>query len=88
MVVVQGKCIYEIFNNRKGDSDLGWSILKMRAYFDVLLTRKKVFSESSHLIERHIGVVVEVLEVHISASFEFCLDEEFVDFLVRWYHVS
>ena len=43
--------------------------------FDGLVIRKKVFSESSHRIETHLDVVVEVLEFHISVAFELCLDE-------------
>ena len=42
---------------------------KLRVYFFILVIRKKVFSYSSHLIETHINVVVEVLEVDISVSF-------------------
>ena len=48
--------------------------------FDVLVSRKEVLSESSHRIETHLDVVVEVLEVHSSFSFEFCLGEEFIEF--------
>ena len=48
--------------------------------FDGLLIRKKVFSESIHRIEIHIDVVVEVLEVHFSVAFEFCIDEELIEF--------
>ena len=48
--------------------------VKTRVSFDGLVTRKDVFSESSHHIEAHIGVVIEVLEIHSSVSFEFCLD--------------
>ena len=36
---------------------------KLRVYFDGLVTRKKVLSESRHRIETHIDVVVEVLKV-------------------------
>ena len=53
---------------------------KLIVSFGVLVTRKKVFSDSSHRIETHLGVVVEVLEVQSSLSFEFCLDEEFIEF--------
>ena len=48
---------------------------KFRVSFYGLLIRKEVFSESSHFIETHLDVVKEVLEVHSSVSFEFCLDE-------------
>ena len=53
---------------------------KLRVPFDVMVRRKKVFLESSHLIETYIDVVVEVIEVQSSVSFEFFLDEEFIEF--------
>ena len=43
--------------------------------FDVLVTRKEVSSESSHRIETHLYVVVEVLEIQSSVSFELFIDE-------------
>ena len=49
-------------------------------YFDRLIFRKEVLFESSHLIETHLDVVVEFLEIQSSFSFELCLDEEFIDF--------
>ena len=55
-------------------------LFKTRVSFDGLLTRKKVLSEFSHLIDTHLDVVVEVIETQISVSFEFCLDEEFIEF--------
>ena len=45
-----------------------------------LVTRKEVFSESSHRIEAHLDVFVEVLEIQSSVSFEFCLHEELIEF--------
>ena len=42
---------------------------KLRVSFDGLIIRNKVFLEYSHSIETHLDVVVEVLEVHISAAF-------------------
>ena len=51
---------------------------KIRVSFDGLISRKKVFSESSRRIEIHLDVVVEVIEVQISVSFEFFLDEDFI----------
>ena len=60
-VSVQEKCMYEIFNNRKGESNLGRTILKTHSVFNKLLSSKKVFLESSHYIETNIDVVVEVL---------------------------
>ena len=53
---------------------------KLRVSFDGLVSRKKVLSESIHIIETHIDVVVEVLEVHSSVAFDLCLDEELVEF--------
>ena len=40
--------------------------------------RKELFSESSHRIERHIDVVIEILEIQSSVFFEFYLDEELI----------
>ena len=51
---------------------------KIRVPFDGLVIRKKFLSESSHCIDIHLDVIVEVLEVHSSTSFEFCLDEELI----------
>ena len=48
---------------------------KIIVYFDGLVIRKKVLLESCNHIETHIDVVVEALEVHISVSFELCLDK-------------
>ena len=42
---------------------------KHRVSFDILVSRKKVFSESSRLIETHLDVAVEVLEVQTSTAF-------------------
>ena len=50
-------------------------LFKLRVSFDGLVTRKKVFSNSIHRIETHLDVVVEVIEVQRSASFDFCIDE-------------
>ena len=72
-MIVQGKCRSVHSNNKKGDHDRDEVFSELRVYFDVLVRRNKVFSESSHCIETYIDVVVEVLEVHISAAFEFCL---------------
>ena len=43
-----------------------------------LLIIKKVFLESSHRIDTHPEVVVEVLEVQISVTSYLCLGEEFI----------
>ena len=53
---------------------------KLRVYFDGLVTRKEVFLESIHCVEAHLDVVIEVLEIQSSVSFEFCLNEEFIEF--------
>ena len=45
-----------------------------------MIIRKNILSYYSHCIETHPGVVVEVLEAHISVAFDFCLDEEFIEF--------
>ena len=54
------------------------AFFKVRVSFDELVTRKKVFSEYSHRIETYFYMVVEVLEVQISVSFEFYLYEEII----------
>ena len=51
--------------------------------FDGILISRKVLSESIYRIDRDPGVVVEVLDVHSSVSFELFLDEEFIEFW--WY---
>ena len=53
---------------------------KIRVYFDGMVTRKEVLSDFSHRIETHLDVVVEVIGIHISLPFEFCLDEYFIEF--------
>ena len=53
---------------------------KLRMSFDGLVTRKEVFPESIHIIEAHLDVVIEVLEIHSIVSFEFCIDEELIEF--------
>ena len=55
-------------------------LFKLRVSFDGLVIRKEVLSGSSYHIHTHIDVVVEVLKIQISISFEFCLDEELVEF--------
>ena len=52
---------------------------KLRVSVDGQVIRKKVYLESSHRIERHLDVVIEVLEIQSSVSFEFCLDEELIE---------
>ena len=53
---------------------------KIRVSFDGLVTRKEVLSESSKRIAAYLDVVIEFLEIHSSASFEFCLDEKLIEF--------
>ena len=53
---------------------------KLRVSFDGLVRRKKVFSGSSHLIETHLDVVVEVLEFQSNVVFVLCLNEYFIEF--------
>ena len=53
---------------------------KLKVYFDGLEIRKEILFESSHLIDTHIDVVKEVLEIQSSVSFEFYLDEELIEF--------
>ena len=55
------------------------ALSKLRVYCDVQVIRKKVYLESSHRIERHLDVVIEVLEIHSSGSFELYLDEELIE---------
>ena len=47
---------------------------------DGLVNRNKVLLESIHFIETHLDVVVGVIKVQSSVSFEICLDEEFIEF--------
>ena len=51
---------------------------KLWESFDGLVSKKKVFLESSHKIDRHVYWVLEVIEVKISAAFEFFSNEEFI----------
>ena len=51
---------------------------KLRVSFDGLVIRKEVLSDSSQIIETHVNVVKEILDIQISVSFEFCLDEELI----------
>ena len=46
---------------------------------DGLVTKNKFLLESIHRIDTHIDVVVEVIKVGSSVSFDFCLDEEFIE---------
>ena len=51
---------------------------KLRVSFNGLAIRKNVFLDSSQRIETHLDMVVEVLNVQISVSFDFCFDAEFI----------
>ena len=42
--------------------------------------RKEMFSEFSYHIESHLDVVIEILEIQSSVSFEFYLDEELIKY--------
>ena len=53
---------------------------KLRVSFDCLVIRKEIFLDSSHHIETHLDVVLEVLKVQISVSFDLYPDEEFIAF--------
>ena len=48
---------------------------KLRVSFDGLVSSNKVLSESSHHIESHLDVVVEVLEVHSIVYFYLFIDD-------------
>ena len=53
---------------------------KLTGYFDGLVTRNKIFSNSIHRIDIHLDVVVEVHKVQSIFSFEFCSDEDFIEY--------
>ena len=53
---------------------------KLRVSFDGIVTSKELFLDSSHSIEEHIDVVLKVLEIQISVSFELCLDEDIIEY--------
>ena len=55
-------------------------LFKLKVSFDLMVSRKKVLYESSHQIDTYIDVIVEVLEVYRSVTFELCLDEELIEF--------
>ena len=67
---------------RTGRVIMTWDELffKLRVYFDGLVIRKKVLSESSHSIETHLDVFVEIIEVQRSVAFDIYLDDEFIEF--------
>ena len=53
-------------------------LFKLIVSFGGLVTRKEVFSESSNIIEAHIYVVIKVLEIQSSVSFELCFDDDLI----------
>ena len=53
-------------------------LFKIIVLLDVQEIRKKVYSEFSDSMERHLDVVIEILETESSVSFEFYLDEELI----------
>ena len=53
---------------------------KLRLSLDGLVTKKKVFSESSHHIDTYLDVVVGFLEVQRSVASEFYIDKDFIEF--------
>ena len=55
-------------------------LLKIRVSFDGLITKNEVLSESIYRIEAHLDVVIEVIDIQSSVSFEFCIDEELLEF--------
>ena len=61
---------------------------KLLVCFDGLVTRKEVFLESSHRIEAHLDVIVEVIEIRSSVSFEFCLRGELIYFWWAYLMIS
>ena len=77
---VQGKCRSMHYNNSKGDNDLVRSVFQNKSVFYGLLSRNNVFLGSSHRIETHLDVVVEVLEVQRSLVFELFIDEDIIEF--------
>ena len=51
---------------------------KISVLLYVQVIRKELFSESSHRIERHLDVVIEIIDIQSSVSFEFYLDGELI----------
>ena len=52
---------------------------KLRVSVYVLVNRKKVFLGSINRIDTHLDLVVEVIKVHSTVSFELFIDEEFIE---------
>ena len=55
-------------------------LFKISVLLDGQVIRKELFSESSQSIERHLDVVIEILEMQSSVYFEFYLDEELIKY--------
>ena len=53
---------------------------KIRFYFNGLVTRNEVLLEYIHRIKANLDMVVEVLDIQISISFEFCLGDDLIQF--------
>ena len=53
---------------------------KLRVSFGGLVTMKEVILDYIHRVEAHLDVVIEVLDMQRSVSFDFCLDGEFIEF--------
>ena len=53
---------------------------KIIVLLDVQEIRKKVKSEFSDSMERHLDVVIEILDIQSRFSFEFNLDEELIKY--------
>ena len=51
---------------------------KIIVLLDVQEIRKKVYSEFSASMERHLDVVIEIFEIQSSVSFELYLDEDLI----------
>ena len=54
--------------------------LKLVVYVGGLVSRKKVFLESSHHIYIHVVVGVEVIDINISVAVDLCIDEYYIEF--------
>ena len=74
----QGNCRSYNSNSRKGERDLTQSIFQNWSLFYLLVIRNEIFSDSGHHIDRHLDVVVAIIEVHSSVYFYLGLDEEFI----------
>ena len=53
-------------------------LFKIIVLLDGQVIRKELFSEFSYRIERHLYVVIEIIDIQSSFSFELYLDEELI----------